>query len=88
MFRKVNVPILGIIENMSSLTCPHCSNEIEVFSNGGGKAMADELGLVFLGKIPLVPAVVIGGDEGRPSVLEEGSIFANVFNEITAKISS
>jgi len=84
---KVGMPILGIIENMSSLTCPHCSKEIEVFSQGGGKAIADELGLVFLGKIPLVPSVVAEGDKGTPSVLDESGIFAKAFNQITGKIS-
>lgn len=84
---KVGMPIIGIIENMSSLECPHCKEEINVFSEGGGKAAADELGLVFLGKIPLVPSVVTQGDEGVPSVLDEDSLFSTAFNEITTKIS-
>jgi len=84
---KVGMPVLGIIENMSSMTCPHCGEEIDVFSKGGGKATADELGLVFLGKIPLVPSVVTESDEGHPSVLTEGSLFSQAFNEITEKIA-
>jgi ATP-binding protein involved in chromosome partitioning len=68
MFEKVNVPILGIVENMSAFACPHCGEETPVFSQGGGARMAEELGVPFLGAIPLDPAVVAGGDRGEPIV--------------------
>ena len=66
MFDQVRVPILGIIENMSYLVCPHCSERIDVFSHGGGRRTADMMKVHFLGEIPLAPEVRIGGDTGKP----------------------
>src|ERR1700729_1993074 len=66
MFQQVKVPILGVVENMSFLECPHCKERIDVFSSGGGRRMAGDLGVNFLGELPLDPAVRIGGDSGRP----------------------
>jgi ATP-binding protein involved in chromosome partitioning len=66
MFEQVKVPILGVIENMSYLTCPHCDERIDVFSTGGGRRMAGDLGVNFLGVLPLSPQVRIGGDTGQP----------------------
>ena len=68
--KAVNLPILGVVENMSGLVCPHCGKEIDVFKVGGGEAAAKELGLPFLGRIPLDPQIVVGGDAGKPFVLE------------------
>ena len=66
MFEQVKVPILGIIENMSYLMCPHCDERIDVFSTGGGRRMAADMGANFLGVLPLDPQVRIGGDTGHP----------------------
>jgi ATP-binding protein involved in chromosome partitioning len=66
MFEQVKVPILGIIENMSYLQCPHCDERIDVFSTGGGRRMATDMALNFLGVLPLSPQVRIGGDTGHP----------------------
>lgn len=63
--RQVGVPVLGIVENMSGYVCPHCGKETDVFRRGGGEALAGEMGVVFLGRIPLDPQVVMAGDEGR-----------------------
>jgi ATP-binding protein involved in chromosome partitioning len=71
MFRKVGVPVLGIIENMSYYLCPQCGHEDEIFKRGGGQEMAERLGVPFLGEIPLDRRVVIGGDSGRPIVTLE-----------------
>ena len=68
MFHQVKVPILGIVENMSYLTCPHCDERIDVFSHGGGRRTAHEMGVNFLGELPLDPDVRIGGDSGEPIV--------------------
>ena len=68
MMEQVNVPVLGVIENMSGFTCPSCSTVTHIFHQGGGEAMAQELGVAFLGKVPLEPMVVDCGDEGRPLV--------------------
>lgn len=66
MFEQVRVPLLGIVENMSYLQCPHCDERIDVFSTGGGKRTATEMGVNFLGALPLDPVVRIGGDTGNP----------------------
>src|SRR2546425_408007 len=68
--RAVNLPVVGIIENMSGMECPHCGKSIPVFKVGGGEAAAKELGVPFLGRIPLDPRIVVGGDAGKPFVLE------------------
>ncbi len=66
MFRKVNVPVIGIVENMSSFVCPHCGEVTDIFKRGGGERTADLLGTAFLGAIPLDPEIVNGGDSGVP----------------------
>jgi ATP-binding protein involved in chromosome partitioning len=71
MFQKVNVPVLGIVENMSYYVCPKCGNREEIFKHGGGARTAKQLGVPFLGEIPLDPKVAIGGDAGKPIVTSE-----------------
>jgi len=66
---KLEVPVIGIIENMSGMICPHCGDTIDLFGRGGGKKAAEDLGVPYLGAIPLDPAMVKAGDEGRPYVL-------------------
>jgi ATP-binding protein involved in chromosome partitioning len=66
MFEQVKVPLLGIVENMSFLMCPHCEERIDVFSTGGGRRTANAMGVNFLGALPLDPHVRIGGDTGQP----------------------
>ena len=66
MFQQVKVPVLGMVENMSWLQCPHCDERIDVFSNGGGKRTAEAMSIEFLGALPLDPHVRIGGDTGHP----------------------
>jgi len=66
MFRKVGVPILGIVENMSYFVCPHCSGRTDVFGHGGGRAEAARLGVAFLGEIPLEAGIRASGDAGHP----------------------
>ena len=70
MFRKLDVPVLGIIENMSHFECPKCGHVEHIFGADGGRRTAEQLGLRFLGSIPLDPRVVAGGDRGTPVVLE------------------
>ncbi|GEJ57436.1 Mrp/NBP35 family ATP-binding protein [Anaeromyxobacter diazotrophicus] len=66
MFDKVSIPVLGIVENMSTFVCPHCRQETAIFDHGGVRAAADKLGMRFLGEIPLDLAVREGGDQGVP----------------------
>jgi ATP-binding protein involved in chromosome partitioning len=71
MFHQVKVPILGIVENMSFLNCPHCHQRIDVFSYGGGRKTAEQMGVHFLAELPLDPEVRVGGDTGRPVALRK-----------------
>ncbi len=88
MFQKVNVPILGIIENMSYFLCGHCGERTEIFSYGGGERAAEKLGVPFLGRIPIDPAIRSGGDAGMPLVVADpASAQAAAFREIAAKIA-
>ena len=88
MFQKVNVPILGIIENMSYFLCGHCGERTEIFSYGGGERAAEKFGVPFLGRIPIDPAIRSGGDAGMPLVVADpASAQAAAFREIAAKIA-
>jgi ATP-binding protein involved in chromosome partitioning len=71
MFERVNVPVLGIIENMSYFICPHCDERTALFGEGGGQRLADELGIPLLGQIPLYQPVMTGGEKGAPIVITE-----------------
>lgn len=85
--KKLNVPVIGIIENMSGFKCPHCGKEINLFKIGGGEKAAKELGVPFLGRVPIDPVIVETGDSGKPFVLKyPGSEAGRVFNEIVDKI--
>lgn len=87
--QRLHLKTLGIIENMSGLICPHCHGEIDLFKHGGGEKAAGELGLPFLGRIPIHPEIVSLGDEGR-SFLEAhpDSDASRAFMEIVEKISA
>ncbi|MBI3620632.1 MAG: Mrp/NBP35 family ATP-binding protein [Nitrospirae bacterium] len=88
MFKKVNVPLLGIVENMSYFVCPHCSKTTEIFSRGGGEKAAEKLDVPFLGAVPIDPAIRQGGDEGRPIVIANpDSPQAKAFVAIAGKIA-
>src|SRR5215469_15413481 len=71
MFQRVNVPVLGIVENMSYLECQHCGKPSPIFGSGGGERLARELGLPLLARVPLDPRIVTGSDIGQPIVLAE-----------------
>lgn len=88
MFQKVNVPLLGLIENMSYFVCGHCGERTEIFSHGGGQRAAEKLGIPFLGRIPIDPAIGAGGDTGMPIVVANPtSPQAIAFREIAAKLA-
>ena len=87
MFQKVNVPLLGIVENMSYFLCGHCGERTEIFSHGGGERAADKLGIPFLGRVPIDPAIRAGGDSGIPIVVANPASPQSVaFREIAQKI--
>ncbi|HLC27254.1 MAG TPA: iron-sulfur cluster carrier protein ApbC [bacterium] len=92
MFQKVNVPVLGIIENMSYFVCPHCKERTNIFSHGGVRKACEELGVPFLGEIPLDPNICSGGDEGKPIVIADpdspqSKAFMEVVGTLAASIS-
>jgi len=83
----VNIPVIGLIENMSGFVCPHCNERVDIFKTGGGEATATEMGVQFLGRIPIETNIVAGGDSGVPIVIsspDSGS--AKAFADITEKV--
>jgi ATP-binding protein involved in chromosome partitioning len=84
MFEKVNVPVLGIVENMSYYVCRHCGQREEIFDNGGGRRAAEELGVPFLGEIPIFTNIRVSGDMGKPIVADE---HAKIQSELILKIA-
>jgi ATP-binding protein involved in chromosome partitioning len=85
MFDQVKVPILGIVENMSYLVCPHCKERVDVFSTGGGERTAREMNVPFLGALPLDPAVRMGGDSGHPVAYNGNNPQGAVFRELAQR---
>ncbi|MBN2059068.1 MAG: Mrp/NBP35 family ATP-binding protein [Deltaproteobacteria bacterium] len=69
--RQVNMPILGVVENMSGFSCPHCGEKVQIFGKGGGSTMAEQMGVPMLGEIPIDPEIVIMGDNGTFKKLME-----------------
>jgi ATP-binding protein involved in chromosome partitioning len=87
MFRKVDVPVLGIVENMSYFTCPHCGERTEIFAHGGARREADRFGVDFLGEIPLDIAIRETSDGGQPIVVSQpDSPHAAAYREIARKV--
>lgn len=89
MFRQMKVDLIGVVENMSFFTCPHCNHEIDIFSRGGAENMSKQFEVPFLGSIELDPEVRKAGDGGKPIVLEgEGSPHAKSIYEFAKKVAS
>lgn len=92
MFNKVNVPVLGIIENMSYYVCSHCGHREDIFDSGGGRRTAEELQVPFLGEIPLHTTIRRASDEGHPIVIEQpdspqAQSIRNIARQLAAQIS-
>lgn len=89
MFEKLHVPVFGIVENMSYFECPHCGERTEIFGHGGARDAADELGLDFLGEIPLNANIRVGGDNGVPlTVADPDSPAAESFRRIAERVAA
>ena len=87
MFRKVDVPVLGIVENMSYFSCPNCGHRSEIFSHGGAHKEADKLGVDFLGEIPLDIAIRETSDSGQPIVVSSpASAHAKAYRAIARRV--
>jgi len=81
------VPVIGIIENMSGFSCPYCGAQIDLFSRGGGEKASDDLGVPFLGRIPIEPEMVKHGDGGKPFIhFQRESETAKLMYEIVDRI--
>lgn len=89
MARKLEIPFIGVVENMSGFVCPHCSAVVNIFGEGGGKRLADEFGVPFLGSIPIDIDARISGDSGKPVVLNKptGEV-SEAFTSIVASIEN
>ena len=89
MFQRVNVPVLGIVENMSHFECPACSHTVALFGEGGGARLAAEVDLPLLAQVPLDPRIVAGGDAGRPIVVEHPDApAARVIRELVDQLAA
>jgi ATP-binding protein involved in chromosome partitioning len=92
MFRQLNIPVLGVIENMSYFVCAHCGGRTEIFGSGGGRRMSDELAIPFLGEVPIDTRVRAGSDEGQPIVAAApdapaAAAFLDASSRVAAQIS-
>jgi ATP-binding protein involved in chromosome partitioning len=88
MFNKLNVPIVGVVENMSYMRCPNCNEEVYLFGKGGGRKISEQYGIPFIGEIPLHPQIMEGSDTGRPVVISEpDSVQAHAFSKAAKVIA-
>jgi ATP-binding protein involved in chromosome partitioning len=89
MFRKMNVPLLGVVENMSYFACPHCGEKTAIFGEGGGQRLSEEMRVPLLGQIPLDPEIRKGGDEGLPIVVRKpDSALAQAFRQLAERVAA
>jgi ATP-binding protein involved in chromosome partitioning len=87
MFQRLNVPILGVVENMSTFACPHCGQHTSIFGETGGQRVADEYGAPLLARLPLDPETRVGGDEGTPiTIRRPDSATARAFRDLAAEV--
>jgi ATP-binding protein involved in chromosome partitioning len=89
MFRQLNIPVLGVVENMSYFVCGHCQERTDIFGHGGGARMAQDLGIPLLGEVPIDTRVRSGGDEGQPIVAAvPDAPAAQAFMDVAGKVAS
>ena len=86
---RLNMPIIGVVENMSGFICPHCGTKTEIFRSGGGEKMSKEMGVVFLGSIPIDPKIGVDSDKGEPFIVaQKDSAATKAFMQIVEKIQA
>jgi ATP-binding protein involved in chromosome partitioning len=89
MYQKLNIPTLGIIENMSHFVCPNCDHESDIFGRGGGQQLAEQLGVAFIGRIPIYQPIREGSDNGVPLVMSEpNSVAAKAFMAAAERVAA
>ena len=87
LYQEIKVPVLGLVENMSTLVCPHCQGQVELFTPGGGRDLSQSLGIPLLGQIPFDTVIGLGGDMGLPLLLAEpNSPSSEVFRQIARRL--
>jgi ATP-binding protein involved in chromosome partitioning len=85
--KQLKLPVLGVIENMSGLICPHCGGEVDLFGKGGGERAAKEMEVPFLGAVPIEPSIVSGADHGKPFVTgEDKSAGRDIFKKMVEQL--
>ena len=92
MYEKLNIPALGVVENMSYFECPSCHHESNIFGHGGGEQMAEQMGVPFLGRLPIYEPIRVGSDVGIPLMIAEPDssathAFAAVASQAAAQVS-
>jgi ATP-binding protein involved in chromosome partitioning len=92
MYQKLNIPVLGLVENMSYFVCPTCQHESDIFGRGGGERTAREMDVPFLGRIPIYEPIRRGGDSGHPLVIAEpesavARAFFSAAEQLAAQVS-
>jgi ATP-binding protein involved in chromosome partitioning len=92
MYQKLNIPPIGLIENMTYYSCPNCHHEADIFGHGGGERLAEQLDVPFLGRLPVYQPIREGGDSGVPIVVSEpnspaGRAFALLAERTAAQVS-
>ena len=89
MFRRLEVPVLGVVENMSYFLCPHCNARTDIFAHGGAQKMAEQVGVPFFGEIPLDVAIRVGGDSGKPvAAIHPDSPYALPFKKLAQSVAA
>ncbi|MBD1845857.1 Mrp/NBP35 family ATP-binding protein [Cyanobacteria bacterium FACHB-63] len=89
MFRRVGIPVLGVIENMSYLLCGHCGKPTPIFGSGGGQLLSNELQAPLLGQVPIEPRICAGGDTGQPiTIADPTSIVSQVFVQVATGVNA
>ncbi len=87
--RQLKMEIVGLVENMSGFVCPHCQQTVEIFKTGGGERTAQEFGIPFLGRVPLDPRVMLGGDDGTPYLVsQEDALAVKSFSRVLEAVVS
>jgi ATP-binding protein involved in chromosome partitioning len=92
MYEKLNIPALGVVENMSYFECPQCRHPSNIFGHGGGEQMAEQMGVPFLGRLPIYEPIRVGSDVGIPLFIAEpesgaAQAFAAVASQAAAQVS-
>jgi ATP-binding protein involved in chromosome partitioning len=89
MYQKLNIPTIGLVENMSYYSCENCHHEADIFGHGGGEALASELSVPFLGRLPIYQPIRVGSDTGVPIVaFEPASVAARAFMTVAEQTAA